>query len=686
MQNNCNEIVPLDDENSANANAQTKDNSDPNSANANIETENSDANSANANTTGSSVDSDANSANANTNSANAKTAGSSANGRRRPPKSIRQLFPLQKTPTFCIPPLARPIPPPFRPLPYSFFPPPPFRPSPYSFPPPPFRPSSAFPSSSHSALPPSAQNDCVSNTSRPVSGTSSALSFFPPPPPPPVSSQSLPTDVKPKKQLKPIPSPPPSKLSIQTPPPSPNMDIQPVLPPIMPIPPPPPSPNAYVSKCGADWKQKVLSEEEREDKAAVSTINRCPFVSHAVHTQQQQLEQNDAVGLSMTSTDPTALAADDSDATNVFVRISSQRHHQQHRLTDPAEQLNQVRINLQILLHNENFETRDLAKIVSWADEIRQKGINNTPLIDLIERIFASQNKEDMETKRQLTYPIYKAFLLSPESKPFVGRHVFYFPAIVHLFKASNATEFLHNTQSFWSQFGCTPAKCARNMSPDQHDELCRFFRVRFDVFIHELSVSEFQRTLPRLATAIHQNGLFLRAPLTAAVERVSAQPNKWRVAYAAFVANAAECQQFAGTTLLGVFSWGCVTTAMLLSRVDLIEKLFNYKPIKSQFLWNIVFLSCQNYKYFRLDGSTHIDQRQAMIDRLNAEDSAVRRATRWISWAAPLLLPSDAAVSHGPDRKAALQRSFTSFTRIEAGTLLQRHVQRAAFTMFINW
>ncbi|KAL3122151.1 hypothetical protein niasHT_004377 [Heterodera trifolii] len=270
-----------------------------------------------------------------------------------------------------------------------------------------------------------------------------------------------------------------------------------------------------------------------------------PFVSHAVHTQQQQLAQNDAVGLSMASAEPAALAADDSDGTNVFVRMPSQRHHQQHRLTDPAEQLNQVRINLKILLHNEYLETRDLAKIVSWADEIRQKGINNTPLIDLIERI--TQSKEDAETKRQLTYPIYKAFLLSPESKSFVDRPVFYFPAVAHLFKASNTPEFLHNAQSFWSQFGCTPAECVRNMSPDQHDDLCRFFRVKFDEFIHELSVSEFQRTLPHLATAIRQNGLFLRAPLAAAVDRVSAQPNKWRIAYAAFVANAAERQQFAG-------------------------------------------------------------------------------------------------------------------------------------------
>ncbi|KAL3073495.1 hypothetical protein niasHT_006634 [Heterodera trifolii] len=117
-----------------------------------------------------------------------------------------------------------------------------------------------------------------------------------------------------------------------------------------------------------------------------------PFVSDAVHTQQQQLEQNDAVGgLSMALAEPAALAADDSDGTNVFVRMPSQRHrhpHQQHRLTDPAEQLNQVRIHLRILLHNEYVETRDLVKIVSWADEILQKGINNTPLIDLIERIF----------------------------------------------------------------------------------------------------------------------------------------------------------------------------------------------------------------------------------------------------------------------------------------------------------
>ncbi|KAL3094557.1 hypothetical protein niasHS_005227 [Heterodera schachtii] len=269
-----------------------------------------------------------------------------------------------------------------------------------------------------------------------------------------------------------------------------------------------------------------------------------PFVSHAVHTQQQQLEQSEAVGLSMA---PAELAADDSDGTNVFVRMPSQRHQNQHRLTDPAEQLNQVRINLQILLHNEYLETRDLAKIVSWADEIRQKGINNTPLIDLIGRIFASQSKEDMETKRQLTYPIYKAFLLSPESKPFVGRAELYSPAVANLFKASNTTEFLHNAQSFWSQFDCTPAECAHNMSPDQHDELRRFFRVKFGVFIHQLSVSEFQRTLPRLVTAIRQNGLFLRAPLAAVVDKVSGQPNKWSVAYAAFIANAAERQQFAG-------------------------------------------------------------------------------------------------------------------------------------------
>uniref|UniRef100_A0A914HBN0 Uncharacterized protein n=1 Tax=Globodera rostochiensis TaxID=31243 RepID=A0A914HBN0_GLORO len=33
-------------------------------------------------------------------------------------------------------------------------------------------------------------------------------------------------------------------------------------------------------------------------------------------------------------------------------------------------------------------------------------------------------------------------------------------------------------------------------------------------------------------------------------------------------------------------------------------------------------FLSYHNYKYFRLDGSTHIDQRQAMMERFNTDDS----------------------------------------------------------------
>jgi SNF2 family DNA or RNA helicase len=33
-------------------------------------------------------------------------------------------------------------------------------------------------------------------------------------------------------------------------------------------------------------------------------------------------------------------------------------------------------------------------------------------------------------------------------------------------------------------------------------------------------------------------------------------------------------------------------------------------------------FLSYHNYKYFRLDGATHIDQRQAMMERFNTDDS----------------------------------------------------------------
>lgn len=33
-------------------------------------------------------------------------------------------------------------------------------------------------------------------------------------------------------------------------------------------------------------------------------------------------------------------------------------------------------------------------------------------------------------------------------------------------------------------------------------------------------------------------------------------------------------------------------------------------------------FLSYHNYKYFRLDGSTHIDQRQAMMERFNSDNT----------------------------------------------------------------
>ena len=33
-------------------------------------------------------------------------------------------------------------------------------------------------------------------------------------------------------------------------------------------------------------------------------------------------------------------------------------------------------------------------------------------------------------------------------------------------------------------------------------------------------------------------------------------------------------------------------------------------------------FLSYHNYKYFRLDGSTHIDQRQAMVERFNSDST----------------------------------------------------------------
>jgi len=33
-------------------------------------------------------------------------------------------------------------------------------------------------------------------------------------------------------------------------------------------------------------------------------------------------------------------------------------------------------------------------------------------------------------------------------------------------------------------------------------------------------------------------------------------------------------------------------------------------------------FLSHHNYNYFRLDGSTHIDQRQAMMERFNTDSS----------------------------------------------------------------
>uniref|UniRef100_A0A914HS72 Uncharacterized protein n=1 Tax=Globodera rostochiensis TaxID=31243 RepID=A0A914HS72_GLORO len=212
---------------------------------------------------------------------------------------------------------------------------------------------------------------------------------------------------------------------------------------------------------------------------------------------------------------------------------------QQHRLLDPEHELSIIRDKMQHLIYVEYVETNDLNKVLGWADEIRRKGINSTPLLDLISNLRRDNGE-------RLIPALYNAFLQSPESKSFIDRAELYLPAITYAFK-SNTDDTLASVIDLCDQFGRISSKIVRSVPPDQLHILRQHFLINFSFLIRHLPLSTLERVLPQLSAAIRRCGIFLSAPLVEAVDAAkrSRDMRVVRSAYAAFIANAEERQMF---------------------------------------------------------------------------------------------------------------------------------------------